>query len=279
MIIVNPNAGLANRMRVINSCLFLAKQNNQKRIQVLWEQNQILNATFNDLFIPINGVEIIERSFFLNYFMKYSDNKNESNSLRSSVKKNILGFFAKQYKYYNDELITPFRFNDEYWNSGHKKVILNTCEDFYTLTNETNFYHLFKPVENIKKRIDLQRQRFSQGTVGIHIRRTDNIQSVLVSKTELFLNEVEQILRLKPDTSFYLSTDAPDIEDLFKKRFGAAILTLEGKDLSRSSKQGMEDAVVDLYCLSNTRFILGSYWSSFGYVASLINNIPLKILQ
>jgi hypothetical protein len=100
-----------------------------------------------------------------------------------------------------------------------------------------------------------------------------------VSKRELFIDKIEDILSTRPDTLFYLASDDMKICNDFKKMFGHSILTLTDKDFSRSSRKGIEDAIIDLYALSNTNRILGSYWSSFTDVASWLRDIPIEIIK
>jgi hypothetical protein len=49
--------------------------------------------------------------------------------------------------------------------------------------------------------------------------------------------------------------------------------------LSRKSVGGIQDAAIDLWILSRTQKILGSYRSSFSETASEIRGIPLKIIK
>ena len=70
MIIVRPREGLANRLRVVNSALILAKNNNVKRIYVLWIQSEELNASFQDLFLLNDSIILINKSFLYDLFFK-----------------------------------------------------------------------------------------------------------------------------------------------------------------------------------------------------------------
>lgn len=279
MIIVNPNAGLCNRMRVINSCLYLAQINNVSHIHVHWEKNELLNATFEDIFQPSERIILINKSRHLNYFRNYAFRQNNKLNYFGRVKKLLLKVSSLKYKYYDDEIIVPYRFHDEYWAQNHRNAVFNTCEDIYELKPHTNFYQLFQPTDILQERIKINTQSFCDNTIGIHIRRTDNFTAKEFSKTELFIATVSEILFKNPDAKFYLSTDDLIVEQIFKHKFGNKILTLTNKDLSRSSKKGIEDAVVDLYSLSRATMILGSYWSSFSAVASWLTQIPLQIVK
>ena len=51
------------------------------------------------------------------------------------------------------------------------------------------------------------------------------------------------------------------------------------ESISRTTQQGMVDALVDLVCLSRTPKIFGSYWSSFSETAAALGETELIVLQ
>ncbi|MEO9145237.1 MAG: hypothetical protein ABI237_06725 [Ginsengibacter sp.] len=260
MIIVKPNGGLGNRMRVINSAICLANKNNHTTIRVLWKKDWGLNASFTDIFEPVNEISLIENKFLMAYYF-YS---------RKSLP---LG-----YKYYDDEAILNKRFDENYWDSDHNKVIVNACYDFYYPSIENNFFGMFKPVNKLLEKIDLITQNFSDDCVGVHIRRADHQIAKEKSTIEDFISRMDTILKESPDSKFYLSTDDPVTELQIAERYGNKIFSLKDRNLHRNDLIGIEDAVIDLFCLSRTKLILGSYLSSFSEVASAIGKIPLETI-
>ena len=48
---------------------------------------------------------------------------------------------------------------------------------------------------------------------------------------------------------------------------------------SRTTQQGMVDALVDLVCLSRTTKIFGSYWSAFSETAAALGETEVIVLQ
>ena len=257
---MKPNGGLGNRMRVINSAICLANKNNHTTIKVLWKKDWGLNASFRDIFEPVNKISVIENKFLMAYYF-YS---------RKSLP---LG-----YKYYDDEAILNQRFDENYWDSNHDKVIVNACYDFYYPSIANNFFGLFRPVNKLREKIDHITQNFSDDYVGVHIRRADHQIAKEKSATEDFISRMDTILKESPGTKFYLSTDDPATELLITERFGNKIFSLKDKSINRSDLNGIEDAVTDLFCLSKTKLILGSYSSSFSEVASAIGKIPLETI-
>lgn len=108
--------------------------------------------------------------------------------------------------------------------------------------------------------------------VGFHIRRGDNIRSIQMSPTELFIDKMDELLG-QGVKKFFLSTDSKSEEDKLKKRFEDHIITTGNKVLNRKSQQGIKDALLDLVCLSRSAEIYGSYWSSFSETAALWNGV------
>ena len=63
-----------------------------------------------------------------------------------------------------------------------------------------------------------------------------------------------------------------------KKLFGNKIISFSAhKD--RNSAIGIQDALADLFLLSKTSRIWGSFYSSFSEIAAKLNKTPLEIIQ
>ena len=279
MIIVRLTAGLCNRMRVINSCLILAKKNKVTSISIIWEKNNYLNADFNDLFYPIDQLKFVDNIYIFNYTLIKNKKLFSSLNKISKLKYMFLSLFYSSYKFYDDKNIHKLRFREQYWDKGHKKSVFDTCEDFFQYSSSLNFYSLFKPKDNLAKSIISIRNIFSINTIGLHVRRTDHLLSHSFSTINLFFDEIEKYIRKSPDTTFYLATDDPKIQKELYSRYGSIIISNINKDYSRDSIEGIKDAVIDLFLLSNTRLIFGSYYSSFSDVASWIKNTPMKVIK
>lgn len=115
---------------------------------------------------------------------------------------------------------------------------------------------------------------FGPSCVGIHIRRTDNRPAIGKSSTECFIECMKKELDSDPDTRFYLATDDLEEERIIRAAFPGRILSNEKRCLRRDSAEGIQDALLDLYCLANTRKIIGSYFSSFTDIAADMRKIP-----
>lgn len=115
--------------------------------------------------------------------------------------------------------------------------------------------------------------------IGVHIRRTDNINSINTSTTEGFVKAMETAVGDNSDVRFYLATDDDEIIAEMKKTFGDRIITMENRALGRHSQEAMGDAVVEMLCLSRCQSILGSFYSTFSRLPAQMSDIPITIVK
>lgn len=123
-----------------------------------------------------------------------------------------------------------------------------------------------------RAQVDQISRQFTECTVGVHIRRNDNANAIRYSPTHAFVAAMKDCIAANPDVQFFLSTDSRETEEHMKSLFGGRVITRR-RTISRSSAEGMQDAIVDLFLLSRTSRILGSYYSTFSETAASIGDI------
>lgn len=134
------------------------------------------------------------------------------------------------------------------------------------------YIKLFAPVSEVRDNINTYVQRFStNATVGMHIRRTDNKESIRQSPLDLFINKGKEELELHPNLTIFLATDSEEVKSEMKAVFGNRIVTSEN-EASRDSVEGICDGIVDLFTLASCQKIYGSAGSSFSQMAATISN-------
>lgn len=121
-------------------------------------------------------------------------------------------------------------------------------------------------------------EKYRGNIIGIHIRRTDNTQSITQSKDECFIKSLNQEINSNPDIHFYLATDDLSVKKHFTNIYGSRIIT-SNNEVCRNTIEGMKAAVKDLYCLSKTNKIIGSAYSSYSEIAAELGNIKLEIAR
>lgn len=116
--------------------------------------------------------------------------------------------------------------------------------------------------------------------MGVHVRRTDHTDAIANSPLALFAERMKQELEADADTSFFVATDDKEVRRELKELLPDAKLIFPQSDvIDRDSKEGIEEAFVEMLALSKCRKILGSYNSTFSLLPSYIGNIPLETVR
>lgn len=268
-----PVGGLANRMRAIASAFDLAIKT-ESSLNVVWIKDWALNSPFHELFQPINEDVITLRD--ASVFDKLM--------LDRPRRKNLYLPHIYQKLYFQSSLyersITPLcreEFDFVNWAKGDKELY------FASYTNFMNYdfsviSRLFVPVEDVEKMIESYTSRFSEETIGLHIRRTDNLDSIKQSPIELFFNKIDSEIENNDKVNFFLATDSEEVKVQMNERYGDRVLFSE-QVADRDSIEGIKGGVAEMFILSRTKKIYGSFLSSYSDMASQISGIPLEILK
>lgn len=272
-IIVMPMEGLANRLRVIVTCIKLAREAG-KDLEVYWNADKGLRAEYEQLFAAPSGI-VIKRPP-LRYKIWVSMN------LFSLRLQEISDFYLGLFKF---DFVFLDRMAHLVW---HKKLNLQdetrkANNSFICSCQELGFfdpedYQVFVPLPHLRSTIKAITKKFNNKAIGIHIRSTDNEQSKIHSPFTLFLKKMEEEITKDPAVIFFVSTDNLSYQEQVIGAFGAERILFHNKEFSRNLTKGIEDAVVDMFCLSETSKIYGSYFSSFSDVAGRIGCIPVECL-
>jgi hypothetical protein len=269
-----PTSGLGNRLRIMASGIKLAREGN-KKLQIYWNRNPELNAPFDRLFeYPLHmSIKPIPLKYKVWIVMRRFSSK-------------LFGFenwYLSLFKF--DFVFLDSMVNDVLQNRlDLQKEVNKATKTFICSYEEVNYfdlmdYQIFKPVADIQKTIEVMALQFTSATIGIHIRATDHVASIKNSPFYLFENKIDEELRNNPEVTFFIATDNEDYQNTLLQKFGKKKILFHTKVFRRDVTEGITDAVVDLFCLSKTSKIYGSYWSSFSYVAGRIGQVPVHILK
>lgn len=256
MIVIQPREGLCNRMRAVDSAIALAEKFD-KKLNVIWLLTYECNCKFQDLFIvpkKINKLIQFKAVKPLGVFYKASH------------------LYYSYYKHYHcfDQKGIEARIDqkeDLEELSMHNNVFISTFSQFYA---SPPLFKSFVPRKHLQEIINTYEVK---NMIGVHIRRIENIQSVTYSPLERFVECMNEEIKRDNDIKFFVSTDDFKVEEYLRNLFKHRILTHRKKSLDRNSKLGIQDALIDLYCLANCSKLIGSYWSSFTDTAWQINGI------
>lgn len=268
-----PVGGLANRMRTIASVLALAQQTDSK-LKVIWFPTWELYSPFDYLFelIDESCMTLRNSSVWDKFVLDRPRKKNLyiPRAFHSFIFKGCIyeqAFFS----------LIQQRFDFREWVILNRNVYMSSFSLFYPY-EQSLIKKLFVPIQSIKERIDDRCTQFVNNTIGVHIRRTDNIASIQQSPLELFFEKIDEELDKDNHTMIYLATDSEEVKLQMGKRYGNRIIS-SSTPADRNSVAGIQDGLIDMYTLARTRKIYGSFQSSFSEMASQIGGIPLEILK
>lgn len=253
--------GLCNRMRVIASGVFIARRLGAAPV-VYWNKTPNCSCDFSDLFaLPAAGLYEVRAG----------------GGMHSIASKYNLWWPLLLRRLRYGQVIRCFDVN----SMGDifpriKDVDSLVLESHSPMAENYPINRLFSPREDILGAIDEAVNDFDDNVIGVHVRRTDNILSRSRSPLTSFIDIMDADIRNNPKARFFLATDDVETRRALVGRYGRRIL-YHDNILSRDSVAGMRDALIDLYCLSRTRKIVGSYWSSFSGMAAEIGGIELVI--
>lgn len=271
-LVLVPAGGLANRMRAVASA-YNACRNTGGRLSVVWFRDWALNAAFSDIFEPIccDGISLREAGV-LDFVI--NDRPRRRNLWLPRQPQRLI------YQSRIDEWqVTPLRnsgFSFEEWMRG-RRCWMGCYQVFGSFGNEL-YSRLFRPVADVRERVEATVRGFSPHTVGMHIRRTDNRMSVENSPTELFVEAGRRELSEHPDTRIFLATDSEEVKAEMRSEFGDRVIT-PADEADRSSVDGIRGGLADMYSLARTSRIYGSAGSSFSEIASAVGETELRVLK
>ena len=186
MIYIEPLGGICNRLRAIASAIWLSEKIS-KPLTVIWNVNKEFNITFESLFQPVKEFKLIGKS---GKFQNVKSSNQKSN-IKRLLGKGINKFYGIDYCIKEMEIKN---YKEDYFESLKRfnTIYIVTCEQFGF---PSNYFSIFKPVSSIQNEIDKITRNFNSDTIGIHIRRTDNMMSILNSPIDLFYNKLEEEIK------------------------------------------------------------------------------------
>jgi hypothetical protein len=269
MITVLPEGGLCNRLRVVASSLMLSQAASQD-LCVLWMQTPDFNARFDALFdrtgLPF---ELREGRAMTVPARALLRSREGLARLRGSL---VLGPVQTEPGAFDIARAAA--------HIGSRDVFIRTNS---RLGRRPGMFDPFRPTGRVLDELERLHPRLA-ASVGVHIRRTDNLRATSESTLDRFesLMLAEQMLAARhalPDPQFFVATDEPAVWRQLRRRFGDPVWEYPKRAYARDDPAACVDAVVDLYALASTRKLIGSYWSSFTDTAADIRGIDCVIAR
>lgn len=262
---VIPYGGLCNRLLFLNSIIQYAK-NNKVKVDCLWFKNNEIYADIYDLFNIKNvddlNFNIVDTRKVFGYL----------HQMTYKLIRKLNVFVVNQLKLYNpnDEDKSNLRFIKLIGT----KPFTTGCQNFYKKT-----INYFIPKEKFNKISDSILQKFNlQNLVSIHIRRQDHTDSKKISTDEKVFRIIEN--ELKNGNYIFIACDDIDFKRFIIEKYNDKRIIYQNIDIvRRDTTEAIQQALVDLICLSKGKKIYGSYASTFSYFANVLSGNELEIIK
>ena len=270
-----PVGGLANRMRSMASAVTLAADAH-RGIQVMWFTDWALHAPFHLLFEPVQpellGGGCVKDASPADRLLL--DRPRKKNLYLPHLFQSLM-FRSCLYEGSMPELMRT-HFDFLHW-AQREGGYLASCYAFYPYPEDL-LKKLFVPLPDIRSEISRRVSAFPAYTIGVHVRRTDHACAIKESPLELFEEKIDAEWEAHPDLKVYLATDSEEVKSRMRKRYGEMIFSAP-QEAARHSVEGIKDGVAEMYALSHTQRIYGSYGSSFSEMAAQIGGVPFVVVR
>lgn len=271
-----PNAGLCNRINSMLCGIYIHQYFNMP-LDIYWENTKDCRAYFDDLFEPLRQTDIQVKRLD-RFYLKPSSKRNLF--LPSLLRKFVFSdSLVKTQGMIFDTIMEKFDMQNAYVTSsnrfclyGSRKTMTdNGISQTSVWTDLNNVSRYFVPKNDIQDKVNKITEKYSEHTIGVHIRRTDNILAIQNSPIENYTARMDNALQKDGNTKFYVASDDMNVKTFLKQRYSDCII-VDNNELKRNTLSGMKDAVAELWCLANCEAIYGSNHSTYSTMASRIFN-------
>ncbi|MFD2937236.1 O-fucosyltransferase family protein [Spirosoma flavum] len=285
-LIVIPQAGLGNRMRVLSSCIRLAIKDNRK-LYIAWPINEALGCDMTDIFESI-GIDYSVPPRWIQYLLTKIYRPGAINKYYTLFK--LISKIFSDKSIFDDDIIDykTNKLKKIAFNSNDATILVASCLAFGNYNEQSSydeylkdeesrlFFKFFKFNDHIERKVNKEYHRIGEPFIGIHIRRTDHVDLIKQNPIENYLKQIDKAISENKVQKFFLATDDINIKNTFINKYGNRIYTFNSK-LNRNNVEGIHGAVIELILLSLSSKIICSIISSYSNAAVLIG-APKEVL-
>ena len=269
----HPDAGLCNKLKSLITVLRLSKYLNKQPL-LHWNPTVSCRCLFSEIFQPIENLPIVNKMNAVRC--------NSWEDIQNNINKDIL---INDWRF----ILLPIDVKKGFTRvfprkDGEESIDLEYERIPKKLREEILKYVSFLvPIKKIRERISsfLKENNNFENVVGIHARRTQFLLNTdgrgKVSTDDAFFERMSEIIRKNPTVKFFLATDSQETLFNFIKRFGTRIIYQPNVEFDVSKKESVFDALTDLFILSETQLILGTFLSTFTEIAWWFSGCKAKV--
>lgn len=243
------DSGLGNRVRVVLGAKVLA-EHERRQLLYVWPTGKLFGSRFTDLWDFRGGIRVTR-----------------------SMSRTIAGVWPYEDHHLSrssDALVRQIR-------TGSELILPDGLRSWRVEFRD------MRPSEEICERVRkiFDSQLKGRPYVGVQIRahQVSHQATKDASPVSWFESRMRAIASRQPEVTFFVSSDVPDVlrylQDTLPHVYG-----LEDKG-GYNTSAGVKSAVVDLYLLAASSYLLGSHYSSFLHLATYLadGKIPVETSQ
>lgn len=270
-----PKGGLANRMSAIDSAVNFCTEKNVK-LNVKWYKDWGMNCDWNELFCPLSFVNDKPLPKWIKMILNSRQSQKYNRSIIYAICAVAVDFVVRLLGKFHILCFLDMQEIREFEEFVKKRCLFGVILSWDAFYPQEKFHNeLF--IINDTEILQSELAKISSHTVGVHIRRTDNPWSIAHSPLELFEKKMRQEMDYDTLTDFYICSDDLSVKEHFRYGIWKDKVKMPEGIINRGSKEGIVQAACEMFALSKTQKIYGSYWSSFGDVAAKLGNIEIEI--
>lgn len=271
MIIIEPCAGLGNKLLGLGSAYAVAKKLNRELL-VIWKREVGCNVKSFELFdLPMQVIEMSENGW----------KKEPIEHLRGNrIKKKYRGLATRFLECDDVERIKAEEGYEGLLHAIEREKIIYIKSFGPICELDASCYTFLKPSAAIEAKGACLLGKLDAHTIGVHVRRTDHTEAIANSPLTLFAEHMKEEYKKNERVNFFVATDDETVKRELREMLPEVKLIFnESGIIDRNSKEGLEDAWIEMLALARGTKILGSYNSTFSLLPSYIGNIPLEVVK
>lgn len=281
--------GLGNRLRALASAYVIAQETNRELV-VIWLPDHHCQAKFTDLFcknslftniVIIESVE--EHMVYLEINIETCIYEVEENSDK------IVYNYEKHKNIYIDDtfdkdiyIVSACTLNNKHTNWTKECSVIKKLEpvpDIDKLVSNFNSENKLSDAIGVHVRMGQSQEKYSYENISNYSQNDKNSIEKWRASSHLnvFLKEIDSILKINPDQKFFICCDSAEAYDAIDNSEYVKNIFYFKRDCYDRSVEQIKSGLIDLLLLSKTKYIMGSNWSSFTEVAHRMCGGKLKL--
>ncbi len=281
ILVIEPRGGLGNRLLAISSAFNLAKDCGIDQISMLWNNINECGCNYEDVFYWLpEGCKAINLIFINDSYKAMFLKGKIISCIRKAIQRGKYKMFKLKTKADQFEANTikttaqQQELKDKVLSHKGKYVFIESYNKFYGDVDLSKIEFN----KEITEKVAAFKEKMGEYD-AMHIRRTDNVEAIKNSPTELFYDKISQLLKDSPKAKIYIATDDSGILEDLKNRYPDNIVSEATGAVSRRNAEGIRFALYEMLILAGAKTLYASFFSTFSQIANCIGGNDMVVLK